>query len=308
MGKFKLQSPTVIGHESCGIIEKLGDCVKCFCPGDRVCIEPGVACLRCTTCKTGVYNLCPNMRFAGLSPDDGMMCRYKCHPAIFCHKIPETIPCELGPLIEPLAAGIHTTERGEINYRDAVLILGASMFALCAIQAARARGATNICCVDTMDYRLKLAHEVGASSTLNISCVKGSICEEICERLGGAATKTIDCKVSDASIQIAIEVTKPNGIIVLSGFNCPEVKIPILNATMNEITIRGAFRYRNDFPAAVALMECVKCRMKPLVTHKYQMTRCVEALETAKKGGDGTLKVLVNCESPESAPKEGWAN
>ena len=54
--------------------------------GDRVAIEPGVPCRMCTHCKTGRYNLCPDMRFCATPPVDGSLAQYYCHPSDFCYK------------------------------------------------------------------------------------------------------------------------------------------------------------------------------------------------------------------------------
>lgn len=54
--------------------------------GDRVAIEPGVACRMCHYCKGGRYNLCDDMRFCATPPIDGNLCRYYTHAADFCFK------------------------------------------------------------------------------------------------------------------------------------------------------------------------------------------------------------------------------
>ena len=54
--------------------------------GDRVAIEPGVPCRMCGYCKTGVYNLCPDVKFGSCPPCDGMLTNYFKHPADFCFK------------------------------------------------------------------------------------------------------------------------------------------------------------------------------------------------------------------------------
>lgn len=54
--------------------------------GDRVAIEPGVPCRMCDFCKSGKYNLCPDVVFCATPPDDGNLCRYFAHAADFCFK------------------------------------------------------------------------------------------------------------------------------------------------------------------------------------------------------------------------------
>ena len=63
----------VIGHECAGVIEEVGSDVKDLIPGDRVALEPGISCWRCTQCKEGQYNLCPEMKFFATPPVHGSL-------------------------------------------------------------------------------------------------------------------------------------------------------------------------------------------------------------------------------------------
>ena len=61
-------------------------CVMSVSIGDRVAVEPGVPCRRCSFCKAGRYNLCHDMRFCATPPVDGSLARYYTHAADFCYK------------------------------------------------------------------------------------------------------------------------------------------------------------------------------------------------------------------------------
>ena len=63
IGSFVVESPMVLGHESAGVVEYVGQGVTHLSPGDRVAIEPGVPCRSCSFCKSGRYNLCPDVQF-----------------------------------------------------------------------------------------------------------------------------------------------------------------------------------------------------------------------------------------------------
>jgi threonine dehydrogenase-like Zn-dependent dehydrogenase len=77
----------VLGHESAGIIAAVGENVTSLKVGDAVALEPGVPCGKCEMCKTGKYNLCPDMSFAATPPKrEGTLCIYYKQPADFCFK------------------------------------------------------------------------------------------------------------------------------------------------------------------------------------------------------------------------------
>ena len=58
------------------VVTSVGDGVTNLREGDRVAIEPGVPCRACNYCKTGVYNLCPQMSFCATPPVHGNLCRW----------------------------------------------------------------------------------------------------------------------------------------------------------------------------------------------------------------------------------------
>lgn len=64
-GAIVPRQPLCLGHESSGQIVAVGEGVRNVKAGDRVAIEPGVPCSRCTICDEGRYNLCPSLRFRG---------------------------------------------------------------------------------------------------------------------------------------------------------------------------------------------------------------------------------------------------
>lgn len=70
---FVVKEPMVIGHECAGIVEEVGSAVKHLAPGDRVALEPGISCGRCSYCKLGTYNLCPEMKFFATPPVHGSL-------------------------------------------------------------------------------------------------------------------------------------------------------------------------------------------------------------------------------------------
>ena len=75
-GDFIVKEPMVIGHECAGFIEEVGKAVKNIAVGDRVALEPGIACNKCKLCKQGFYNLCPDMEFFATPPVHGSLANH----------------------------------------------------------------------------------------------------------------------------------------------------------------------------------------------------------------------------------------
>ena len=107
IGDYIVEPPFVLGHEPGGVVVEVGNKVKHLNIGDRVALEPGKTCGHCEFCKTGRYNLCPDVIFFATPPVDGVFQEYVAHEADLCFKLPENVSTLEGALIEPLAVGFH---------------------------------------------------------------------------------------------------------------------------------------------------------------------------------------------------------
>jgi len=164
-GPFELKGPIVLGHESSGIVHSVGENVTNLKPGDRVAIEPGVPCRYCDYCRSGSYNLCPDVQFLATPPYDGSLANFIEHAADFCYKMPDHMTFEEGALLEPLSVGVHACRRGGVKVGSHVLITGAGPIGLVVLLVARASGATKIIVSDMMANRLEVAKQLGADAT-----------------------------------------------------------------------------------------------------------------------------------------------
>jgi hypothetical protein len=72
IGDFVVNGDFVLGHEVAGTVFKLGEKVTFLNIGDKVALEPGYTCGKCEFCKTGRYNLCPDVIFFATPPVKGL--------------------------------------------------------------------------------------------------------------------------------------------------------------------------------------------------------------------------------------------
>jgi len=296
IGHFVVKAPMVIGHEASGVVVKLGEGVTDLKPGDRVAIEPGVPCRICEHCKTGRYNLCPDMKFCATPPIDGNLCRYYVHSADFCYKLPDHVSFEEAALLEPLAVGVHANKRAGVTGGDYVLICGAGPIGLVNILVSKALGASNIIVTDIVDSRLEVAKKFGANFTVN---VKGKSEDDILKEIKGFTGKDpnvcIECSGSEPSTRVGMLATAPGGVVTLIGHGPENMNVPLVTTGIREVDIRGIFRYVNCYPVALALVASGRVDVKPLVTHRYTLEQTLEAFETARTGRGGAIKVMLSC-------------
>jgi len=294
---FVVKAPMVLGHESSARVVKCGSGVTHLKPGDRVAIEPGVPCRLCDFCKQGRYNLCPQMSFCATPPVDGTLARFYVHAADFCYKLPDHVTFEEGALLEPLSVAVHACRRAGVSIGHTVLICGAGPIGLVNLMTAKAMGAAKILITDIDEKRLAAAKEVGADETLLISKHNSPVqlASLVHEKLGTEPDISIECSGAESSIQLAIYATKSGGRVQLVGMGADEVKLPVANALVREVDIRGIFRYANCYPTALSLVASGQVNVKPLVTHRFALEDSVKAFETARTGADNAIKVMIQC-------------
>ncbi|XP_032671793.1 sorbitol dehydrogenase-like [Odontomachus brunneus] len=297
IGDFVVRKPMIIGHESAGAVAKLGKNVKNLKVGDRVAIEPGVPCRICKFCKIGRYNLCKDIVFCATPPVHGSLRRFYKHAADFCFKLPDHVSFEEGALLEPLSVGVHACKRGSVGIGCKVLILGAGPIGLVTLLVAKAMGASKVVITDIIESRLKIAKKLGADDTYLVQKDRSEsdTVTDIHAIFGDEPDRTIDASGAQSSIRLAILVTKSGGVILLVGLGSPEVQIPLINATIREVDIRGVFRYVNDYSDALDLVASGKVNVKPLITHNYKIEDTLKAFETSRTGAGEAIKVMIHC-------------
>jgi len=300
IGDFVVKAPMILGHEAAGIVEKIGKNVKHLQPGDRVAIEPGVACRMCDYCKNGKYNLCPEMKFCATPPYHGNLCRYYAQDADFCFKLPDNVSLEEGALMEPLSVGVHACRRAGVALGKTVLICGAGPIGLVNLLTATAMGASEIVVTDISGHRLEVAKKMGASATFLVQ--RGTTSEENAASIAKLFREcrqpdiTIECSGAESSICTGILATRSGGCLVLVGLGPAKVQIPIVNAACREVDIRGIFRYANCYPTAIEMVASGRVDVKPLITHRFQLDETLKAFETTKTGAGNAIKVMIKCQ------------
>ncbi|CAG5128384.1 unnamed protein product [Candidula unifasciata] len=294
IGDFIVKAPLVLGHESSAVVSKLGPNVTSLSVGDRVAVEPGVPCRVCEFCKIGRYNLCGEVRFCATPPDDGTLARYFVHDADFCFKLPDHVTFEEGALLEPLSVAVHATNRAGVGLGQTVLICGAGPIGLVHILTCKARGASVVCVTDIDPARLKVAKQIGADHVVTVTG-KDSLAtaQAVEEAMGDKVDISMECSGAEASIQAAIYATKSGGTVVLVGLGHETARLPIVNASVREVDIKGTIRYANCYPTALAMVASGKVNVKPLVTHRFTLEESYKAFDVAKKG-EG-IKVMIRC-------------
>jgi len=224
IGDFIVKKPIILGHECAGEVVETGKDIKILKKGDLVALEPGIPCGKCIFCKTGKYNLCPDMKFLATPPYNGAFVEYISYPEDMCFKLPKEMDTIEGALIEPLAVGFHAANQAYAQVGQNAVILGAGCIGLVTLMALLARGVKDVYVVDLIDLRLKKAIDIGAKMVFNAKQVNSV--EEIMKITND---KGVDMVFETAGSKIATQQTsalvKHGGKVVIVGMAANPIKI-----------------------------------------------------------------------------------
>ena len=293
IGSYIVEPPFVLGHEPGGVVVEVGKDVKHLKVGDKVALEPGKTCGQCEFCKTGRYNLCPDVIFFATPPVDGVFQEYVAHEAGLGFKLPENVSTMEGALIEPLAVGFHAANLGDAHIGQTAVVFGAGCIGLVSMMALKAKGVSRVYVVDIMAKRLEKALELGADGVINGA--ERDAVEAVLELTGGAGC---DLVVETAGTQIttrqAIHMAKKGSTIVLVGYSkSGEMTLPMSLSLDKELTFKTVFRYRHVYPMAIDAVAAGKINLKGIVTDIFDLDDIQNAMDRSVADKANIVKAVV---------------
>ena len=293
LGMRIIKPPFILGHEACGIVERVGADVQNINVGDRVSLEPGRACGKCGFCKKGLYNLCASVAFFGSPPTDGVFREYVVHDAALCFRLPDNVTAIEGALVEPLAIGFYAALRAEAKIGVTAVVTGSGCIGLMSMLALRAMGTSRIYITDVEQKRLDKALSLGANAAINAR--EKDVVEEVM-RLTDQAGCDLVVEASGAEITAvqAIRMTKKGAIIMLVGQSADgEIKLPITDAIMKELTFLTIFRYRHAFPITIDAIANGVVNVRDVATHVYSFGDIQKAFEQSLNDKANIVKSVI---------------
>ena len=289
LGRFVVEQPMVLGHESAGVIEGVGAEVDPTRVGQRVSIEPGVPCFTCHECLAGRYNLCPDMVFYATPPVDGSLAELAVIHEAFAHPVPDSVSDEAAALLEPLSVGVWSCRKAGVGLGTSVLVTGAGPIGLVAVQVARAAGAAQVVVADVNPHRLAVAARLGATRTVDVR--ETSVVESYAG--GPGPDVLLECSGHAGVTGDGIRALAPNGTAVLVGMGGDEFPLPLSVVQERELTVTGTFRYANTWPTAISLVASGQVDLDALVTRRFALAETAQALTAARDDPEAIKAVIL---------------
>lgn len=295
--RTRIKPPVIIGHEVAGEVVEVGSQVKNLKVGDRVAVETHVACYNCQLCDMGMPHICPHQDIYGVTIQ-GAFAEYSKVRADVCVKLPDDITSEMGAMLEPMGAGVHGVELGQVEGKT-VFINGCGPIGLMAIGACVVHGAKRVIASDIFEEKLDIARQMGAEIALNAKN-EDVVARVKAETEGLGADAAIDFTGSGRAIVSALRTVRKGGMLVLVGL--PDGEIPI-NLTEDliykEITVTGvAGRLMYEtWEDCIRILQDPRFSMDPIIGGKYALEDYEAAFAAIRGGAPGKMLLI-----PEMTP------
>ena len=298
--RFTDTLPTILGHEGAGVIERVGDGVAGFAPGDHVVFAIRPMCGRCKYCATGRWNLCqpqPAMPERDHYWLDGEVV----HGGIATYSqyaiVNEMNLVKVDPEVDLTRAALvgcavitgvgAVVNRAKVEAGATVAVWGCGGVGLNVIQGAALVGASRIIAVDVNPRKFQYAETMGATDTVDAS--QTDAVEAIVDMTDGGVDYAFEVIGQPATLRQALEVTCDGGTAVLVGAapDGGEVSVPMRHLFLDRALIgcsAGTGRPRHDFQWLLALYKQGRLKLDELITKTRPLSEVNEAFDDMDAG------------------------
>ena len=289
-GGMNVSAPLILGHEFVGNIVKIGGKVTNVKVGDRAVAEHVIGCGKCLYCQEGKKNLCKNPTVIGLNRQ-GALAEYVSIPSDLIFKLPEELSYDEGVLVEPVSIAVYAVRKSEMKVGDKVAVIGQGPIGLLVDYVAKASGGT-IIGLDKHDNRLNYAKDHDyVSKVFNIET------ENYLEQFKAEAEDGVDIVFeavgSDTSAELALELARPAGKVIVLGVFEHNVMINMMNIVRKELQVSGSWTCVFSFKETLNLMKSQKIDVNHLITHRYAFQDSVKAFQEASSDKGNRIKSVI---------------
>lgn len=284
--------PHLLGHEASATVIDVGPGVVQVKPHDTVVLHwrPSV----------GIQSRTPAYRWRGAPLNAGWVTTFNDYAVVAENRM-TAIPGDFDLKIAPLFGCAVTTAAGVINndakvkIGEAVAILGVGGVGLNLVQFAAAAGANPIVAVDIVAAKLDMAKARGATHCIDASRVV-DLGGEIRDIVGAQGPdKMLETTGLKAMIELAYELTHPDGTCVLVGVPSEKVTIYTLPIHFNKVLTGshgGSAQPHIDIPRLIRLVRAGRVSLDGIITHEFSLAEINTALDVVRSGAAG--RVLIN--------------
>lgn len=286
-----IQTPVVIGHEFCGVIEEIGPEVETkirdIKVGDRVTCEGHVICGECRNCRRGKQHICSNTVGIGIQRD-GAFAEYVAVPAHNIIKLEDDISDDFAAIFDPFGNATHATLSFPILGED-VLITGAGLIGNMATAIAKFAGAKSVIVADLNEYRLEIARKMGADYAFNPTKEDlGEIRKKF--DVPGGFDVGLEMSGSPQAFNLMLENMYHGGSISLLGILPNSTEIDWNNVIFKGLNLKGIYG-REMYETWYQMKQMIRSGvdLSPVITHKFKIDDFQKGFDTMLEANCGKV-------------------
>jgi 2-desacetyl-2-hydroxyethyl bacteriochlorophyllide A dehydrogenase len=275
--------PVIPGHEFAGEIVELGSDITELSVGTKLAVDPSLYCFECYYCKLGKNNLCENWNAIGVTRS-GAAAELVVAPFGNCVVLPSDVRVEDYALVEPLSCAVRGYDVLKSQLGAHVLIYGAGTMGLMMLQLAKAVGAVTVDLVDVNADRLRVAEELGCTSTA------ASADEIMRPRLWDLV---IDATGNERAIQDALGRVGKGGTFLQFGVSpyAARATIEPYKIYNHEITITGSMAVLHSYERAAELFATGVIDPDVFISHRLPLSEFEKGLQMMARGEGRKIQV-----------------
>ncbi|MBN1937669.1 MAG: zinc-binding dehydrogenase [Anaerolineae bacterium] len=273
-----------LGHEAVGeVVEVAQPCRVAV--GERVVVQPLMACGQCVLCIAGDYIHCQNAidikAFTGSPEGSATYAQYVLKPSWMLSKIPDGVSYEMAGLaLCALGPSFGGLDAMQVDAFDTVLITGLGPVGLGGVVNARYRGA-RVIAVESIPYRVEKARQLGADAVIDPR--DPDALAQIMELTHGLGVdKALDCSGVVAAQRLCIDAARRKGQVTFVG-ECSDPLPIVVSPDMirKGLTLRGSWHYNlNLYPRVMQVIQRSPLAAE-LISHRFGMNQVQQALEVS---------------------------
>jgi threonine 3-dehydrogenase len=290
----RIKPPVTLGHEFCGVVERVGEEVTAVKAGDFVSAEMHVNCGHCHQCRVGQAHICQNLRIIGID-QDGAFAEFVKIPASNIWKLDPAIPEHYGAILDPLGNAVHTVLAGPIAGQT-VLVTGCGPIGLMSIAVAKACGSSAVYATETNEHRRALAKKMGADVVLN-PAAEDAVARILSETGGTGVDALLEMSGNPTAIQQGFQALRAGGRASLLGIPTENVPLDLVkDVIFKGATVQGIYgrRMYETWVQMTALLKAGRLNLEPLFGERAPLDRFEDAFSLLQGGLAGKILLYPN--------------
>jgi L-iditol 2-dehydrogenase len=298
-------APRIFGHETAGIVAAVGDEVTKFRIGDRVMVFHHIPCGECYYCHHRTFAQCETYKrvgcTAGFEPSGGGFAEYVRvldwiveRGAI---RIPDGVSFEQAAFVEPVNTCMKGMDALHLAADETVLVIGQGPIGLILSVLARRTGA-RVITSDLYSQRLTISKSFGLGLTIDAS--RADVIKTVRELTDGRGADAVILAVGGTGlIRPAMDATRPGGRVLLFAQTARgEVTVDPAAICVDEKTLLGSYSASVELQEeSVRFVMGGEMDLERLISHRFPLTRALEALDLAAHPQPDSMKIVIQPDS-----------